>query len=67
MPHWSITSLEDMPTLDRTGDSDLKYDDGCTRVWLTRPREADGHPGGQVVVERLDPATGRWDPVRSVD
>ena len=60
MPRWSITLLEDSPTLARGPAGDLKYDDGHTRLWLA-------HPGGQVLVERRDPATGSWEPVRPAD
>jgi hypothetical protein len=56
VPRWSITYLEDMPTLAQRPDSDLKYDDGQTRVWVSRT------DGRVVLVERLDEATGVWEP-----
>jgi hypothetical protein len=54
VPRWSITHLADAPTLAQRADADLKYDDGRTRLWLSR---ADGRV---VEVERLDEATGTW-------
>ncbi len=56
MPRWSITYLEDVPTPAQRPDSDLGYDDGRTRLWLSR---ADGRV---VAVERLDEVTGTWVP-----
>ncbi len=60
MPRWSVTHLEDLPTPARRSDAELEYDDGRTRLWLSRP-------GGRVVVERLEEATGTWDPVAPGD
>ncbi len=56
MPRWSVTPLQDVPPLAQRPDSDLRYDDGRTRLWLSR---ADGRV---VAVERLDEVTGTWVP-----
>ena len=53
MSRWSITHLEDAPTLAEGPDGELKYDDGRNRLWLSRP-------GDRVSVDRLDEATGTW-------
>ena len=62
MPRWSITHLEDMPTLAVGPDADLKYDDGSTRVWLRRSPSADRPPSSDVVVEKVQ-ADGTWQAV----
>ncbi|WP_409332327.1 hypothetical protein [Trujillonella humicola] len=53
MTRWSITHLDDMPTLAVGDDADLKFDDGQTRVWLRRSRSGGGHDGATVLVEKL--------------
>ncbi len=54
MPRWSLTHLQDAPSPAQRPDSDQRYDDGRTRLWLSR---ADGRV---VVVERLDETTRTW-------
>ena len=52
--------LEELPTITVGHDSDLKYDDGRLRVWLSRLGLEDGEPFARTVyVEELKPE-GWW-------
>ncbi len=53
-----------MPTIASSQTDDLKFDDGKTRVWLSRLTRADGLPyNNQVTIEKLK--NGSWSLVRS--
>jgi hypothetical protein len=58
-PRWSITHLEDMPTLAAGPDADLEFDNGHVRVWLRRLPAEDGRDGPQVVVQERQ-VDGSW-------
>lgn len=51
------TVLSTLPTLAQGQAADLKYDDGETRIWLSRCSAADGETQ-PVQIERL--IEGRW-------
>lgn len=54
-----LAELEALPTLSTSQADDLKYDDGETRVWLSRCGVADGNRWKHTVgVEELH--GGRW-------
>ena len=57
---FSAQELEGMPTLCTGQADDLKYDDGKTRVWLSRCTKDDGEPyNNKITIERL--RGGRWE------
>ena len=56
---FSLKELEGKPTLCTGQADDLKFDDGKTRVWLSRCTTADGEPyDNHVSVEKL--IDGKW-------
>jgi len=58
--HYTLDELRAMPTLSQSQADNLKFDDGRTRVWLSRMKKADGAPyNNQVTVEVLH--NGRWE------
>lgn len=58
-PDYSLSELEEMPTLSQGQADDLKLDDGRERVWLSRCTMADGEPcNNKVTIEHL--IDGRW-------
>lgn len=61
MTNWifSLEELQNMKTLAVGQTSDLKFDDGKTRIWLSRCTVEDGEPyNNKVTVEELQ--DGRW-------
>lgn len=67
IPRYRLDELQAMPTLTVASADDLKYDDGTTRLWLSRVGAADDAPMADVpfgtatvTVERLDRKTGKW-------
>lgn len=56
---FSLDQLNAMPTISGGHTDDLKFDDGTTRVWLSRLTVSDGMPyDNQVTIERLE--DGVW-------
>jgi len=63
-PDFTLSDLKSMPTIASSQTDDLKFDDGKTRVWLSRLRRADGLPyNNQVTIEKFK--NGSWSLVRS--
>jgi hypothetical protein len=53
--------LDHTPTDTEGYTSDLKFDDGCFRLWLSRCSTLDGEPyDNTVYVEEYDEDNGRW-------
>lgn len=62
--HFSLKQLNAMPTLSQGQADDLKYDDGVTRVWLSRITVSDGAEyNNQVTVERY--IKNSWQPIET--
>lgn len=50
---YTLAELEALPTLSTSQTDNLKFDDGLTRVWLSRTTTADGEPyDHKVTIER---------------
>lgn len=59
MKKYSLRELESMGTVCVGQADDLKFDDGRTRVWLSRCTRPDGEPyDNKVTVEEL--IDGKW-------
>lgn len=57
---FTLAQLEALPTISEGHTSDLKWDTGRTRVWLSRMAKGDGAPyDNQVIVETRQPATSK--------
>lgn len=57
---FSLAQLEALPTINEGHTSDLKWDTGQTRVWLSRMTKEDGQPyDNQVIVETRQSATSK--------
>jgi len=59
--------LDSLPTISQSQADNLKYDDGETRIWVSRMGPEDGlEEGGEVTIEYLDEDAGRWEIARPV-
>lgn len=59
---FSLKQIQDLPTISEGHTDDLKFDDGTTRVWLSRLTVEDGAElDNEVTVERS--IGGRMEPI----